>query len=135
VGLERGPLGLVSTAEELLGIKKSEYGLETENTAVGIRCADDVAAYIRKRWQQLRLQAVVARSVYFTRLSSVYQKIIFVFQFHVPPNMLSHVFEAFSRTPGYRLEGHWSIQSPHRWELCEVKYKQMRHEINTKNFD
>jgi hypothetical protein len=31
---ERGPLSLVSTAEELLGRKSSGSGLETENTAV-----------------------------------------------------------------------------------------------------
>jgi hypothetical protein len=37
VGLERGPLSLVSTIEELLGRKSSGSGLETENTAVGIR--------------------------------------------------------------------------------------------------
>jgi hypothetical protein len=40
VGLERGPLSLVSTTEELLGRKISGSGLETEITAVGIRCAD-----------------------------------------------------------------------------------------------
>jgi hypothetical protein len=42
VGLERGPLSLVST-EELLGRKSNGSGLETENTAVGIRHADHVA--------------------------------------------------------------------------------------------
>jgi hypothetical protein len=36
VGLERGPLSLVSTVEEVLGRKSSDFGLETENTAVGI---------------------------------------------------------------------------------------------------
>jgi hypothetical protein len=40
VGLERGPLSLVSTIEALLGRKSSGYGLEIENTAVGICCAD-----------------------------------------------------------------------------------------------
>jgi hypothetical protein len=35
VGLERGPLSLVSTIEELLESKTSGSGLETENTAVG----------------------------------------------------------------------------------------------------
>jgi hypothetical protein len=35
VGLERGPLRLVSTTEELLEIKSSDSGLETEITAVG----------------------------------------------------------------------------------------------------
>jgi hypothetical protein len=50
MGLERGPLSLVSTTEE------------TENTAVGIRHADHVTPCIRKSWQSLRRQAAVARS-------------------------------------------------------------------------
>jgi hypothetical protein len=37
MGLERGPLSLVSKIEELLGIKSSGSGLESENKAVGIR--------------------------------------------------------------------------------------------------
>jgi hypothetical protein len=40
VGLERGPLSLVSTIEELLGSNSSGSGLESRNTIVGIRCAD-----------------------------------------------------------------------------------------------
>jgi hypothetical protein len=43
VGLERGPLSLVSTIEKLLGRKSSGSGLEIENTAVGIRHADYAA--------------------------------------------------------------------------------------------
>jgi hypothetical protein len=43
MGLGRGPLSLVSTAEELLGRKSSSSCLETENTAVGIRHADYAA--------------------------------------------------------------------------------------------
>jgi hypothetical protein len=43
VGLERGPLSLVSTIEKLLERKSSCSGLETENTAVGIHHADHVA--------------------------------------------------------------------------------------------
>jgi hypothetical protein len=50
VGLERSPLSLVSTIEELLGRKSSGSGLETENTAAGIRHADHVEASIRERW-------------------------------------------------------------------------------------
>jgi hypothetical protein len=42
MGLERGPLGLVSTTEELLGRNSS-------GTAVGIRHADHVAPSIRKK--------------------------------------------------------------------------------------
>jgi hypothetical protein len=45
----RGPLRLVSTIVELLGRKSSGSGLETENTAVGIRHADHVAPSIRKK--------------------------------------------------------------------------------------
>jgi hypothetical protein len=37
MGLERGPLSLVSTTEELLDKKSSGSCLESENTAVGIR--------------------------------------------------------------------------------------------------
>jgi hypothetical protein len=50
VGLERDPLSLVSTIEELLGIKNSFSGLETENAVVGIRRPDLVAPSIRKSW-------------------------------------------------------------------------------------
>jgi hypothetical protein len=42
MGLERGPLSLGSTIEELLGRNNSGTGLEFENTAVGIRRADHV---------------------------------------------------------------------------------------------
>jgi hypothetical protein len=63
VGLERDPLSLVSTTEELLDRKVAAPVQKTENTAVGIRHADHVALYIRKSWQWLRRQAAVARSV------------------------------------------------------------------------
>jgi hypothetical protein len=43
MGLERGPLSLVSTTEELLGRESSGSGLETKNMAVGIRHSDHVA--------------------------------------------------------------------------------------------
>jgi hypothetical protein len=54
VGLERGPLSLVSTTEELLDRKVAAPVQKTENTAVGIRHADHVAPSIRKSWQSLR---------------------------------------------------------------------------------
>jgi hypothetical protein len=63
VCLERGPLGLVSTTEELLDRKVTAPVEKTETTAVGIRHADHVAPSIRKSWQSLRRQAAVARSV------------------------------------------------------------------------
>jgi hypothetical protein len=49
VGLERGPLSLVSTIEELLGRKVAAPVQKTENTAVGIRHADHVAPSISKK--------------------------------------------------------------------------------------
>jgi hypothetical protein len=63
VGLERGPLSLVNTIEELLDRKVAAPVQKTENTAVGVRHADHVAPSIRKSWQSLRRQAAVARSV------------------------------------------------------------------------
>jgi hypothetical protein len=63
VGLERGPLSLVSTTEELLDRKVAAPVYKTENTAVGIRHADHVPPFIRKSWRSLRRQAAVARSV------------------------------------------------------------------------
>jgi hypothetical protein len=63
VGLERGPLSLVSTTEKLLDRKVAAPVQKTENTAVGISHADHVAPSIRKTWQSLRRQAAVARSV------------------------------------------------------------------------
>jgi hypothetical protein len=49
VGLEWGPLSLVSTTEELLDRKVAAPVQETENTAIGIRHADHVAPSIRKK--------------------------------------------------------------------------------------
>jgi hypothetical protein len=63
VGLEWGPLSLVSTTEELLDRKVAAPVQKTENTAGGIRHADHVAPSIRKSWQPLRRQAAVAWSV------------------------------------------------------------------------
>jgi hypothetical protein len=48
VGLERGPLSLVSTTEELLDRKVAAPVQTIENTAVGIPHADHVAPFIRK---------------------------------------------------------------------------------------
>jgi hypothetical protein len=48
VDLERGPLSLVSTTEELLDGKVAAPVYKTENTAVGIRHADHVTPSIRK---------------------------------------------------------------------------------------
>jgi hypothetical protein len=63
--MERGPLSLVSTTEELLDRKVAAPVYKTENTAIGIRHADHLAPSIRKSWQSLRRQEAIARSVYF----------------------------------------------------------------------
>jgi hypothetical protein len=47
--MERGPLSLVSTTEELLDRKVAAPVYKTENTAVGIRHADHLAPSIRKK--------------------------------------------------------------------------------------
>jgi hypothetical protein len=49
MGLERGPLSLVSTTEELLDRKVAAPVQKTENTAVGIHHADHVAPSLRKK--------------------------------------------------------------------------------------
>jgi hypothetical protein len=49
VSLERGPLSLVSTIKELIARESIGSGLEIENTAVGIRCADHATSSIRKK--------------------------------------------------------------------------------------
>jgi hypothetical protein len=67
VWLEWGPLSLVSTIEELLGRNSSGFGLETNNTAVGIRHSDHVAHSIHKCWHCLRQQAAVIQLVWFAR--------------------------------------------------------------------
>jgi hypothetical protein len=50
VGLERGPLSLVSTTEEILDRKVAAPVYKTENTAAGIRHADHVGPSIRKNF-------------------------------------------------------------------------------------
>jgi hypothetical protein len=62
MGLERGPLSLVSTTEELRDRKVAAHVYKTQNMAGGIRHADHVAPSIGKSWQSLRRQAEVARS-------------------------------------------------------------------------
>jgi hypothetical protein len=49
VGLERGPLSLVSTTDELLDRKVAPPVQKSENMAVGIRYADHAAPSIRKK--------------------------------------------------------------------------------------
>jgi hypothetical protein len=61
--LERGPLSLMSTIEELLDRKVAALVQKIENTAVGISHADHVAPSNRKSWKSLRPQAAVARSL------------------------------------------------------------------------
>jgi hypothetical protein len=49
VSLERDPLNLVSTIEELLGRNSSGSGLENREYGRGIRCADHATPSIRKK--------------------------------------------------------------------------------------
>jgi hypothetical protein len=49
MGLERGPLSLVITTEELLERKVAAPVYKTENTTVGIRHADHAAPSIHKK--------------------------------------------------------------------------------------
>jgi hypothetical protein len=67
VGLERGPLSLVSTTEELLDRKIAAPVYKIENTAVRNRHADHVAPSIRKSWQPLS-PASGGRSIGIVRL-------------------------------------------------------------------
>jgi hypothetical protein len=64
VSLERGPLRLVSTIEELLGRKSIGSGIENqEYRRRGSATITTWHASIRKGWNKLRRQAAVARSV------------------------------------------------------------------------
>jgi hypothetical protein len=63
--MERGPLSLVGTTEELLDRKVAAPVYKTENSAVGIHHDDHVAPSIRKSWQSLRRQEAVAQLVQF----------------------------------------------------------------------
>jgi hypothetical protein len=66
VGLERGPLSLVTTTEELLERKSSGFGLEKRDYGHrGSAALTTRHLSIRKSWHYLRRQAAVARSVYF----------------------------------------------------------------------
>jgi hypothetical protein len=76
VGLERGPLSLVSTTEELLDRK---VAASAEKTAVGISHADHVAPFIRKSWQALRRQAA-GRSVGIVRSRTQTMEFVFFYR-------------------------------------------------------
>jgi hypothetical protein len=88
VGLERGPLNLVSTTEELLNRKVEVPVYKIENTAVGIRYADHVAPSIHKSWPSLRRQAEVARSVHFVSRTQT-MEFSFFFKYAAPHTHLS----------------------------------------------
>jgi hypothetical protein len=110
VDLERGPLILVSTTEELLDRKISAPVQKTENTAVGIRHAHHMAPSIRKSWQSLHRQAVVAWSV--GRYSSLVDSDLGVFACFCGE---LHVLASFSRgnCPWYQL--HRRLGGHHGW--------------------
>jgi hypothetical protein len=67
VGLERGPLGLVSATGELLDGGVAAPVWKAGIAAVGIRRAGHVAPFVRGGWRLLRRGAAVARSVWFAR--------------------------------------------------------------------
>jgi hypothetical protein len=50
VDLERGPLSLVRTTEELLGRNSSGWSRKPRLTTWGIRCADHASPSIRRSW-------------------------------------------------------------------------------------
>jgi hypothetical protein len=50
VSLERGPLSLVSTTEDILGRKCSGSGLESREYGLGIRHADHAVPSMCKSW-------------------------------------------------------------------------------------
>jgi hypothetical protein len=107
VGLERGPLSLVSTNEELLDRKVAAPVHKIKNTDVGIRHADHVAPSIRKNWQSLRRQAAVARSIEFARGLGPWSLFSFVCGGVLHYTLLSAFHDAlngrFNATPGMLL--------------------------------
>jgi hypothetical protein len=63
MGLERGPLSLESTIEELIGRESSGSGLENRDYGRWKRCVDHSTSSISKRCHYFGRQAAVARSV------------------------------------------------------------------------
>jgi hypothetical protein len=82
VGLERGPLSLVSTTEELLDRKLAAPVYKTENTAVRIRHADHVAitsptsggrsvGIVRSQTQTMEFSLVFVQNINLATLSAL----------------------------------------------------------------
>jgi hypothetical protein len=64
MGLEQGPLSLMSITEELLEWKNSGSGSRKPRLmAMVIRCTNHATPFIRKSWHLVRRQAAVAQSV------------------------------------------------------------------------
>jgi hypothetical protein len=78
VGLERGPLSVVSTTEELLGRNSSGSGLEIREYGLGIRHADHVAHSIRKKLALISLTSG-GRSVGILRLRTEATEFIYIY--------------------------------------------------------
>jgi hypothetical protein len=101
--LERGPLSLVSTIEELLGRKSIDSGLE--NRDYGRRGSAALIMRhpsIRKSWHLLRRQAAVARSVGIVRSRTQAMEILFCFCISIAewnPNMST--VNKFLSSPAY----------------------------------
>jgi hypothetical protein len=77
-GMERGPLSLVSTTEQLFERKVAAPVYKTENTAVGIRHADHVAPSIPKK-VAIALPTSGGRSVGIVRSRTQTMEFIFFF--------------------------------------------------------
>jgi hypothetical protein len=75
VDLERGPLSLVSTIEELLGRESSSSGLESEDTAMGIHCTDHA------NLQELALTSLTSSSRSFSIVRAVSGHGVFLWLF------------------------------------------------------
>jgi hypothetical protein len=77
MGLERSPLSLLNTLEELLGRKSRGSGLENREYSCGIRCADDVAPLYPQKLG-LTLPSICGRSVGIVRSRTKATKILLV---------------------------------------------------------
>jgi hypothetical protein len=83
VGLERGPLSIVSITEELLEWKRRGTGSRRPIlTTAGIRCADHATPYIRKSGG--RSVGIVRLLTKATEFSLVYGRdLVLIFQYFV----------------------------------------------------
>jgi hypothetical protein len=129
VGLERGPLSLVSITEELLEWKSSGSGSRKPRlTAVGIRCVDHATPSIREKLTltspkrggcsvgilRLRIKAMEFNLVVITPYFVLRSILILSYHLHVDLSMHSHVSHA-CYTPLSHLPWltHKTYEAPH----------------------